>query len=231
MDLGQQIIAYCERGDFGFWAEPLNAVTNASFLIAAGVMAWQLRGARLPIAWALVGALVAIGVGSFLWHTFAARWAGLADVLPILLFILIYIFAATRDYLGLRWPWAVLAVVLFFPYAALVSGGLGRVVPGIGANGAYLSVALLILAYALVLGPRAPATARGLSIGAGVLAVSLTFRALDGPLCATLPIGTHFMWHVLNGIMLGWMIEVYRRHRVGGGHDPARAADPERKHS
>ncbi len=217
MDLSRQIIAYCERGDFGFWAEPLNAVTNASFLIAAGVMAWRLRGVRLPLAWALVGVLAAIGVGSFLWHTFAARWAGLADVLPILVFILIYIFAATRDYLGLRAPWALLAVVLFFPYAFLVVGGLGRLVPGIGANGAYLSVALLILGYALYLGPRAPATARGLSIGAGILAVSLTFRALDGPLCDVLPMGTHFMWHLLNGLMLGWMIEVYRRHRLGGG--------------
>ncbi len=224
MDLGQQVIAYCERGDFGFWAEPLNAVTNASFLIAAGVMAWRLRGARLPIAWALVGILAAIGVGSFLWHTFATRWAGLADVLPILLFILLYIFAATRDLVGLRWPWAVLAVVLFFPYATLVAGGLGRLVPGIGANAAYLSVALLILGYALYLGPRAPATARGLSIGAGILAVSLTFRALDGPLCGVVPVGTHFLWHVLNGIMLGWMIEVYLRHLRGGPASGSRAA-------
>jgi hypothetical protein len=25
-------------------------------------------------------------------------------------------------------------------------------------------------------------------------------------------VGTHFWWHILNGIMLGWMIEVYRRY-------------------
>ena len=212
MDLTRQTIAYCERTDFSFWSEPLNAVTNAAFLIAALVMAWRLRGARLPVAWALVAVLVAIGVGSFLWHTLATRWAGLADVLPILVFILIYVFAATRDYLGLRPSLAALAVVLFFPYAFLVAGGLGAVVPGIGANGAYLSVALLILGYALWLGPRAPATARGLSLGAGILAVSLTFRALDPVVCDLVPMGTHFLWHVLNGIMLGWMIEVYRRH-------------------
>ena len=155
---------------------------------------------------------MAIGVGSFLWHTLATRWAGLADVLPILVFILIYIFAATRDFIGLRWWFALLAVVLFFPYAFLVAGGLGAVVPGIGANGAYLSVALLILTYSAFLARRAPDTARGLAIGAGILAVSLSFRALDRPVCDLLPIGTHFLWHILNGIMLGWMIEVYRRH-------------------
>ncbi|MGY6634611.1 MAG: hypothetical protein ACXIU8_12835 [Alkalilacustris sp.] len=213
MDWTRQTIAYCERTDFSLWSEPVNAVTNVAFLLAAAIMAARLRRwGGSGIAWALVGVLVAIGVGSFLWHTFATAWAGLADVLPILLFILIYIFAATRDFLGLRWPFAAAAVVLFFPYAFVVAGGVGRLVPGIGANGAYLSVAILILGYALWLGPRAPATARGLSIGAAILAVSLSFRALDPVVCHIVPVGTHFMWHILNGVMLGWMIEVYRRH-------------------
>ncbi|MBK5927963.1 ceramidase domain-containing protein [Rhodobaculum claviforme] len=212
MDLTRQTIAYCERTDFGLWSEPVNAVTNAAFLIAALVMAWRLRGSGLGIGWALVGVLTAIGVGSFLWHTHATGWAGLADVLPILGFILLYVFAATRDFVGLRWPLALLAVVAVFPYAFVVAGALGALVPGIGANGAYASVALLILAYAVYLRARAPATARGLAIGAGVLAVSLGFRMLDGVVCDAVPVGTHFMWHILNGIMLGWMIEVYRRH-------------------
>ena len=216
MDLTARTIAYCERTDLAYWSEPVNAVTNAAFLIAAAVMAWRLRGARLPLAWALVAVLAAIGVGSFLWHTHATGWAGLLDVLPILGFILIYIFAATRDFLGLRWWAAAGAVLLFFPYAALVAAGLSRLIPGIGANAAYASVALLILAYGLWLLPRSPATGRGLLLGAGILAVSLTFRALDGPLCEVFPLGTHFLWHILNGLMLGWMIEVYRRHMTPG---------------
>jgi hypothetical protein len=28
------------------------------------------------------------------------------------------------------------------------------------------------------------------------------------------PLGTHFGWHLLNAVMLGWMIEVYRRHML-----------------
>lgn len=212
MDWTQQTIAYCERADFTYWSEPVNAISNAAFLIAAAMMAWRLRGARLPLAWALVAVLAAIGIGSFLWHTHATRWAGLMDVLPILVFILIYIFAATRDFVGLAWYWAIAAVLAFFPYALIVAGTLGRLVPGIGANGAYAGVALLILTYGLYLRTRHPDTARGLFIGAALLAVSLAFRVLDGPVCAVLPIGTHFMWHIFNGVMLGWVIEVYRRH-------------------
>ncbi len=53
-----------------------------------------------------------------------------------------------------------------------------------------------------------------MALGAGVLVVSLTFRTLDDPLCDAIPMGTHFLWHILNGLMLGWMIEVYRRHML-----------------
>ena len=54
-----------------------------------------------------------------------------------------------------------------------------------------------------------------LHLGAGLLTLSLTFRTLDQASCAVLPIGTHFMWHILNATMLAWMIEVWRRHRIG----------------
>ncbi|MCC5985816.1 MAG: hypothetical protein JJU42_15785 [Rhodobacteraceae bacterium] len=205
----EQVIAYCERGDFGFWAEPVNAVTNAAFLIAAAVMWPRARG--VPMAQALVVVLAVIGVGSFLWHTHATRWAGLADVLPILVFILLYLFAATRDFLGLGLVGGAGAVALFVPYAAGVTWGLGLLAPGLGANAAYLSVALLIALYGVVL--RGTATGRGLLIGAAILLVSLGFRWADDAVCDVIPIGTHFMWHILNAVMLGWMIAVYLRHR------------------
>jgi len=38
--------------------------------------------------------------------------------------------------------------------------------------------------------------------GLFVFAVSLTLRTLDEPLCAALPVGTHYLWHVLNGVTL-----------------------------
>ena len=39
---------------------------------------------------------------------------------------------------------------------------------------------------------------------------------IDDAVCASFPIGSHFMWHILNGIMLGWMILVYCRHMRAG---------------
>lgn len=209
--LFEPIDAYCERTGPEYWAEPVNAVTNAAFLMAAWVM-WR-RTAGMPTGRALSAVLGVIGVGSFLFHTHANRLTALMDVLPILGFILLYLYAATRDFLGLSRVWAAGAVLAFFPYAALTVPVLAALLP-LGSSSAYLPVPVLILGYAVVLRRRAPRTARGMALGAGILVVSLAFRTLDGPVCGALPFGTHFLWHLLNALMLAWMIEVWRRHML-----------------
>lgn len=64
--------------------------------------------------------LALIGIGSFLFHTFAQTWAGLADVLPILMSKLFYIYVATRDYFQVASWGAWLSVIGFFPFAAVI---------------------------------------------------------------------------------------------------------------
>jgi hypothetical protein len=204
------IDGYCERLGPGLWAEPLNAVTNAAFLIAAMVV-WR-RTTGFPVARLLAAILAVIGLGSFAFHTFATRWAALADVAPIGLFILVYIYAANRHVWG--WPfWAAgLGAVVFVPYAMVVTPLFARL-PFFAISSFYWSVPLLIAAYALMLRRRLPDVARGLGQGAAILTASLVARSLDEPLCVALPLGTHFLWHVLNALMLAHMIAVLVRHR------------------
>ena len=52
----RQFDAYCERADFTFWSEPVNALTNMAFLIAALVMWRWVRRQRMPLAGAMCGA-------------------------------------------------------------------------------------------------------------------------------------------------------------------------------
>ncbi|WP_299944295.1 ceramidase domain-containing protein [uncultured Ruegeria sp.] len=210
MDWTQHIDGYCERLSPAYWAEPINAVTNAAFLIAAFVMWHRARGQGAPLAMVLIAILAMIGIGSYLFHTHAQVWAAIADTTPILLYILVYIFAVNRDVWKLRPLYAFGLTVLFVPYAALTIP-IFQWVPGLGGSAAYAPVPLLILIYAFLLRNKIPDTARGLAVGAVILIFSITFRALDVPLCGQLPMGTHFMWHILNAIMLGWMIEVYLR--------------------
>ncbi|MBL9060219.1 MAG: hypothetical protein JNK88_09380 [Mangrovicoccus sp.] len=214
MDLTRSLDIYCERLRPGYWAEPLNAVTNAAFLIAAVVM-WR-RTAGLPLGRALCVILAAIGAGSYLWHTRAQVWAVILDTASIAVFSLVFLFAANRDFLGLRTLEALAATALYFPYTAL-SGAVFGALPFFAISAEYWGLPLLMLGYGIGLRRRSPATSRGLIAAAALLCVSLTFRSLDGPLCAVLPVGTHFLWHLLNALLLAWMIEVYRRHGIAAG--------------
>ena len=209
-DLNAYIDGYCERIAPGFWGEPMNAVTNLAFIVAAAV-AWRLvRGRGVPELYALTAILFLIGVGSFLFHTFATGWAAATDVLPILAFVLLYLYSANRHLLGMRRIWALAYTALFFVYAPLATVVVAAVIPPIGGSAGYGAIALLIFGYGIGLWRRRPDVAPGLLIGALALSVSITFRALDEPLCDVNPYGTHTVWHILNGIMLGWMIVVMR---------------------
>ncbi len=213
MDWTTQIDSYCERTDLSFWSEPVNAVTNAAFLIAAFILWRRVRGLGLPLANLLVVLLAVTGIGSALWHTFATAWSVAIDSSAILLFSLTYIFAANRDYWGFGAVAAAGLTLLYLPYAAGV-GWVASRLPFFEISSVYWSLPLMIAAYGVWLRQRLPEVSRGLLIGAGILVLSLIFRSLDEIVCDAFALGTHFMWHVLNAVMLGWMIEVYRRHML-----------------
>src|SRR5580704_4745192 len=121
MDWSQPIDLYCERTDAAFWSEPVNAVSNVAFLIAAAAafVRWR-RGDRgdWP-ALALIGVVTAVGIGSFTFHTVATRGAVLADVVPIAVFIYGYLLLALRRFLGLP---CIAAGAIVVAYAAAAQG-------------------------------------------------------------------------------------------------------------
>ncbi len=211
MNWSEKIDIYCERTDFTYWSEPLNAITNIAFIIAAAIM-WRRVG---DLVWGktLCVILFAIGIGSYLFHTHATGWASTADVVPIGLFILTYLFLVNRHIL--RWPWwaALVATVGFVPYAAGMVPILNDI-PFVRISNFYWTVPILLLIYAAFMWRQHSQTARGFVFGAAVLILSICLRSVDQTLCHHWPIGTHIAWHILNGVMLAWMIEVYRRHMV-----------------
>jgi hypothetical protein len=213
MEWTRYIDAYCERTDQSFWAEPLNAFSNVGFLIVAVVMAVRLSGLNLPLARALTVILVAVGAGSFNFHTYARTWAAVADIVPIVLFILLYLYAVNRHFLRFSPMRAAFLSGFYVPYSIALTFFF-EVVPFFQISSFYWPLPILILGYSGLMRRRLPGTAHALALGAGMLTVSIVVRSVDLPLCSTLPSGTHFLWHLLNAAMLGWMIEVYRRHMV-----------------
>ncbi len=237
MSLGEKIYLYCERGqDPSFWAEPLNAVSNAAFIIAA-LAAARVHAARpperrSPAAAALIALTFVVGIGSFLFHTYATRWALLADTIPIALFMVAYLAFVMRRFMGLHWIVVGLGVVAFYAavrYAGAIQCSDGELLPITARSGArclngtvaYVP-AFLVLAGAAVVLAAHPA-GRAMALAAVIFLISMTVRTLDLELCELSRWGghlrgSHFLWHGLNG----WMLFVLLRAAIRyGSLDPS----------
>ena len=196
-----------------YWDEPVNALSNAAFILAAAAAAvhiWRTPEARSdPVLWGLTVTVAIIGTGSFLFHTFAQFWSLLADVIPISIFIYWYLGFALRRYLDAGWIVTLSILGIFIG----VSFGLDGAVPPHVLNGSvgYLPAAAALFAVAGAMALRAHPAALMMA-GAGlVFLVSLTFRTLDNEVCAAVPIGIHFIWHALNGLLLYLLLRIASR--------------------
>ncbi len=191
---------YCERVGAGFWAEPINALTNIVFILAAWG-AWHLsrRSATLPPrVWLLLSTAVAIGIGSFVFHTVATNWARVLDVLPILIFQLLFLWLYVRRVIALTQPISGLLLAGF-----LAAAFLGRQFPEVLNGSLIYAPALLVIGVLGLYHSRTAAIGRfDLLAAAAVPAASLFFRTIDDTVCSTFPIGTHFLWHLLNGAVV-----------------------------
>jgi hypothetical protein len=186
---------YCERVGPGLAAEPLNAVTNAAFLVVAWSL-WRLvrrRGEPAADTRALLVLIVAIGIGSTAFHTFATPWARALDEIPILLFQLLFLWCYARSVIGTgRWTAGGCVVTLLA--AALVARQFPHLLNG---SLVYLPALLLVMALGIYHWRRQAAGRSYLSAAAVVLALAVVFRTLDAEVCERFPLGTHFLWHLL----------------------------------
>lgn len=224
MQWSQQLFNYCERAlDSSFWAEPFNAASNAAFILAAGTAAITARQQSRPMAieWMLITLVALIGVGSFLFHTLATRWAAVADAAPIGIFMVVYIIFAMRRFLTAPWVIVFAGVALFlFSFRAMsaatcdmswmpVTAAAGRgCLNGSLAYGPAL-VAITVLSTAIMI-IRHPAT-KWIAAATAALAVSLVFRAIDFEVCSATeifghPRGTHPLWHLTNAFVLYFLL-------------------------
>jgi hypothetical protein len=193
---------YCERTDIGLWNEPLNALTNISFFIAAWLLyrAYKTAGVRDREAVGLIACVALVGLGSLLFHTFANPLAEWADIVPIGAFVYFYLWLALRRLLGLNRIKAAANLIIFTLLVVLTD----YIPVGFRLNGSitYLPCLIAILSIATHLRRRSLEAAATIWDAGLVFALSLTFRSIDMMLCEYLPLGTHFFWHIINGIVL-----------------------------
>ncbi len=209
--------SYCERaGDAALWAEPINAVSNLLFFYVAYLCWRELRPQafnrfrKAGDIWLLLVALIGIGIGSGLWHTYANRATMLADVIPITLFINVYLISAMRRVLGLRW----LAIGICWGLYQVFTVAAQRYLSPDTLNGSIMYVPTYVTLAVLAAAILKKHASDGLEFVfiLGIFSLSLIFRTVDLWVCPFLPLGTHFLWHVLNAVMLYRLVRVLMTH-------------------
>lgn len=212
MDWLKPLDEYCERLSPDFWAEPVNAISNLSFIIGA-FFALKLRSRLQSTNWShiwLTFILFSVGVGSFLYHTFANLWSMFADIIPIYIFQLsmIIIYGATIGRVNQKSP--TLFGFLFLAGFILLTLPFSSIPREIFNGSLVYSSAFLSLLFIGLYQAKAISKERyTMLFAAAMFAVALLFRTLDMELCETIQLGTHFLWHVFNGIVLYLAIRAY----------------------
>ena len=191
---------YCERLDASFWSEPLNAITNLGFVIAGIIAIYYLITTRnkLTHLWILAINMICIGVGSFLFHTFATPWAELADKIPIYLFQVIFLWCYCQHALSLKWSHTVIFFILYIGVTILT-----KCLPfSINGSEMYLPTIMTLIGAGIAYQYTNKALDHVIIIAGGLFALSLIFRTIDESICDLWPIGSHFLWHVTNGFVV-----------------------------
>lgn len=202
LGFSDKISCYCERGaDASLLAEPFNALSNLGFIIAA-LFAWRYLSQRSParghgILVALVAMLAVIGVGSFLFHTYASIWARIADVVPIGIFVFSYLTLALTWFVGLGKVPALLIAASIAVISLLMP-------PWFNGSLFYLPTLIALVALAALLQARAHAASKWVTAAAGLFFAALVLRSFDRAefLCGGGGLGSHWAWHMINALVL-----------------------------
>lgn len=193
---------YCERAGPGLLAEPLNAISSLAF-VAVAILSWRyLARDRVAVFGAriLAALIVAVACASLAWHSLATAWARWLDISALLAFQVAWLWIYLRQALGVAPRTAYLVLLAFglslVPAAAQATSSNGLLL--------YLPTLATLLALGLHRRLGARREPNSLLVAAALFAIALALRTVDAPLCAAIPVGTHFAWHLLTALVV-WL--------------------------
>ena len=200
------IDAYCERAEPGLWSEPVNVLTNLGFVVVGLFLLRRMahqpsfRARSKWDLWLLVACLFLIGSGSALWHLYAAPWAQLADILPITLLINMFLVSFLLRAARLQ-TWQIVGLLLGFH---IFNFWLIKPFPEDFLNGSIFYVPIWATLWAIViyLYKSHRPIANSFLTATLIFTVSIALRSYDLEVCKYFPVGTHFLWHLLNAVVL-----------------------------
>ena len=213
-DLGRPVDIYCERTSGALDAEPLNALSNAAFFIAAWA-AWRLQQRRPNAAFggairALCIIIAVVGAGSLTFHTIATRWAEWVDVVPILIFMIVYCWLILTAFF--RWPRWLKALATGLLVAATFYLESDQFEGFLWGGAMYLPTLVFMMVAGAGIWRSNASAGKAFYAAASLFVLSFAARTLDMPVCGAFPVGTHYVWHLLNAAVLFLLVRIVIVH-------------------
>ena len=195
----------CERVSASWYAEPLNTISNFGFLyVAVMIYRYYHKHEDLERRWiwdihALTFLTFIIGVNSIMFHMFPTPITELMDTIPIVMFIMIYFTSILFRIGRVNLFQGIICLVAFVGFSHMLVHQFPRALnDSIG----YLSSMIALVVIAVYLHLKARPSSTHFMMAAIIGITSLFCRAIDRELCGMFPLGTHFLWHMLNATLL-----------------------------
>jgi len=199
---------YCENfQNLPFTSQPVNTATNIAFFIAGILLTNLYWKTKLKSKWinALIILVFFIGIGSTIWHYSGTKIGKLLDVGPISLFMFLSIYYFLNKILKMSVPKIVFSLIIFGALS-LLSLLIFKEEPFKSSAG-YLP-ALMVLALLTYLAfKKVNIIFKELFYALITFLFAIIFRSIDFAVCNNFPIGTHFLWHILNGIFVYLLVK------------------------
>jgi hypothetical protein len=197
---------YCEQPIYQAFFEPINTITNLAFMIAGVILFTQLKKKNLLDIKGIYfsSLLIVIGLGSFAWHLYRSDVTVMLDSIPIAVFVLTYLFFYIMQ-MNKNWVLRIGLFLSFFGYVIFLTKVLSEIENyWLLTNGGMQYIVALSFFVVLQIFNRNwnPALIKPSFIVVLLFAFSIFFRQTDLLVCEYIGFGTHFMWHILNGVVL-----------------------------
>ncbi len=196
---------YCERTAGDIFSEPLNSLTNLAFILVSYLIFKKYKNYEYSLIFS--GLIFCIGLGSFLLHTFPSTITALIDVIFILFFIIFFLYILYKNVLELRIIYALflsfISPVLYF----YLGSSLKENLPLVGDSSFYIVILLNLILIYLYLLIKNTNFSNDILIASIIFFISIFFRIIDQVYCDINLYGTHFLWHILNSLVLFYLVK------------------------
>lgn len=200
--LGIPVPIYCESsGILALFPEPLNAVSNMAFIFAGlGIYKLLTKDKIQKVEYKIALVLIFfVGFDSFLWHITKHPIGLILDAVPITLTFILITYILLKNIFGNKLIALIIPLLLFPVRFFLSSFALTDIASSLIRHS--INVITFFIIILLTFRKYGKIALEGL----GVLSVYLTaiiMRTIDLQICQYFPLGTHFLWHILNAFSL-----------------------------